>query len=205
MALEFHREHEIFPTQPEEIKRYVRDYHDHKKTDMIQAAALDRELAISYRNPPFKVGAAIMSKEPNQGPGQYSIYSGHNETPTKAFREGVAKRCAEKQALEQALAHQTNMVVAIVSVSKEISTGDSSQAHDALHPCGECRKMIRQMKAEGLLSDESIICNVNDSRLGPDGQWAQEERTVKDLLELYKDEEGVEEEKKEPADRKQAA
>ncbi len=185
MVKEYYRAHEILSTSPEEQAGYIRDYRD-KKNDLITAAALDRDNAVSYRD--FKVGSAIMSKEPNQAPGEYSLYSGHNYKPAPAEQEGVAKRCAEKMALEQALANHTKFIPAIVSVSDRISTGTDSAAHDALHPCEECRVMIRQLKKDGLLSGESIICNVNDSRLGASGQWAEEERTVDQLLSLYPEE-----------------
>ena len=187
MVKEFYRPHEILPTSAEQVARYIEDYRQHKKADLITAAAFDRDNAVSYRD--FKVGAAILSKEPNQGAGEYTIYSGHNYKPEPAEQEGVAKRCAEKMALEQALANHTNFIPAIVSVSDRISTGNDSHAHDALHPCNECREMIRQLKQQGLMSGQSIICNINDSRLGPDGQWAQEERTVDELLSLYVNEE----------------
>ena len=191
MVLEFYRHHEILPISPEDKARFIQDYKNNKKADLITAAAFARDNAVSYRN--FKVGAAIMSKEPNQASGEYSIYSGHNYKPEPAEQEGIAKRCAEKMALEQALANHTNFIPAIISVSDKISTGSDSQAHDALHPCNECRAMIRQLKKEGLLSGERIICNVNDSRLGRDGNWAEEERTVDELLSLYSGEETSEE------------
>lgn len=186
---QFYRPHEIRKPTPEEIERYVADY-ELKRDELIDAAAKDRDQAVSYRN--FKVGASVLSRNPGQKTGEYSIYSGHNYKPKEEFQEGVAKRCGEKQALEKALANLTEQVVAIVSVSDRISTGDSTRAHDALHPCSECRKMIRQMLKEGLISEQGIVCNVNDSRQGPDGKWAREERTVAELLNIYADADHVE-------------
>ena len=183
---QFYRPYELPPTNPEDLDRYIRDF-EVKREEMIKIAAEERDHAVSYRPVPFKVGSTVLSKEPNQAPGEYSIHAGHNYTPTKAVRDGVAKRCGEKQALEKALARQTKQIIAIVSVSDQISTGDDTKAHDALHPCPECRKMIRQMVKEGLISEQGIICNVNDTRTGPDGQWAREERTVGELLDMYED------------------
>lgn len=184
---QFYRPHELRPINPEILQQYLADY-EGKRDELIEAAADDRDRAVSYRN--FKVGSVLLSKDPNQAPGEYSIYSGHNYKPEPGHQEGVTKRCAEKQALEQALARHTEQIVAIISVSDQISTGDSSNAHDALHPCGDCRKMIRQMLTEGLINENGIICNVNDSRTGLDGKWVREERTVRELLNLYEKQEG---------------
>src|SRR3989344_3310908 len=85
MVLEFYRHHEILPISPEDKARFIQDYKNNKKADLITAAAFARDNAVSYRN--FKVGAAIMSKEPNQASGEYSIYSGHNYKPEKNLRK----------------------------------------------------------------------------------------------------------------------
>ena len=73
--------------------------------------------------------------------------------------------------------------LAIVTVSTESSTGDESAVHDVLHPCRDCRDLMRMTISAGILSRDSIVCNVNDAK----PKRVVEERTVGDLLDLYQD------------------
>jgi hypothetical protein len=75
------------------------------------------------------------------------------------------------------------VVVAILTISKEKNTGDPTKAVDALHPCKECRDMYRKMIKNGFLKEDTIICSANDSN----GEIVTEERTLKELLDLYND------------------
>ena len=133
-----------FTVTPEQWAAALRYYQEHKN-ELIQAAAVFREKAVSHREPPFLVGAAAMVIEPNLPAGEYAIYEGYNFTPAPGTRQGREKRCAERNALEAAEMH-AKLIVSITTISKEIHTGDPTQAHDALHPCKECRLMFRSFK-----------------------------------------------------------
>lgn len=135
------------------------------KMDLIRTAALARDRGISHRNPPFKVGCAVMGIEPNLDEGDYAVYYSSNFKPTPGEVRGNDKRCAERNALDGARG-QAKLIVALVTVSKEVSTGDPTKAHDALHPC-----------------EDTIICNANDAT----EEIKTEERNLGDLLRLYAD------------------
>ena len=57
------------------------------------------------------------------------------------------------------------LIVAIVAVSSETSTGEQTKEHGVVHSCRDCRDKIREMIAKGILRGDSIICNVNDSKI----------------------------------------
>ncbi len=176
-----------------EMAEFVDDFRHRFKKAMIQAAARNRDNAHSHRPKPFKVGCTMMTIDGGNLPGDYSVYSAYNFTPDATKRRGWEKTCAESNAMWAALEHGASLIVAIVTVSKELSTGDDSKAHDALHPCRDCRDKIRQLLGMGILRKDSIVLNVNDSDNSEDElmvhKWAEEERTVEQLLELYKDDE----------------
>lgn len=100
----------------------------------------------------------------------------------------MAKRCAERNGLNQTLGRRPKLklVLGIVSVSDQISTGDSTHAHDALHPCDECLKMIHQGMEEGFISPDTVMLNVNTSRFDKKGRPIREKTTVDKILRLYK-------------------
>jgi len=164
------------------------EYREYYKEKLIKGAARVRDKAISHRDPPFQVGCSLMTKEPGAAPDEYAVEFAHNFTLTPGKRVGQEKRCAERNAIEVALNNDAYLIVAMVTVSKEVSTGDETKAHDALHPCRECRDMLRHLKMRGILRGDSIICNVNDSKK-VDGKFPEEEKTVDELLNLYKDDE----------------
>lgn len=147
---------------------------------MIEAAAKSRDKATSYRG--FKVGASAMGIEPNLSPNEPVLYYSGNFKYSPGEVKGEDKRCAERNVLDAAKG-RAKVIVALVAVSKETHTGDPIKAHDILHPCKDCRDMFRKHLAEGFMREDSIICNVNDA-----GKEIKiEERTLKDLLDLYSD------------------
>jgi cytidine deaminase len=188
---QFYRPYEVGEVSPESFQKGLEEY-ERRKDELIDAAAKDRDNAVSYRG--FLVGSSMLSMDMTKPEGEFTIYSGHNYKPGPGEQHGAAKRCAEKQAFEKALANKTKMIMAIVSVSDRIATKEGIHNHDALHPCEECRKMMRQMLKENLLSEESMVCNVNDTKTGSDGKWLREERTVRQILDEYRKEDGLEEE-----------
>ena len=171
---------------PEKWKEFLDYYRTHRDA-LISEAALARDNGVSHRN--FKVGCALISVEPGLKEGEYAVYSAHNFTPTPANRTGWEKRCAERNAVEAAIEKGAFFIPAMVSVSRETSTGDeTTKAHDVLHPCLNCREMLRELMKTGVLRDESIICNVNDAeKPEKNTPYVVEEKTLKQLLEMYKD------------------
>ena len=97
---------------------------------------------------------------------------------------GENKLCAERNTLSGARG-QAKVIVALVTVSKETDTGDPTKAQGVLPPCKDCRDMFRKYLAEGFMREETIICNVNDAKK----ELKIEERTLKELLDLYSDDE----------------
>lgn len=165
------------------------EYYDEHQMELVKAAAFSRRTATSHRD--FKVGAAIMTIEPNLPEDEYGIYTSHNLNPYPGFNEGREKACAERMGLEAAKSWAKG-VVSITTVSKETTTGDHNKSHDALHPCSECRTMLRDMLKEGFVREDTIICNVNDAKKEVSINSTEEEiviekRTVKELLDLYDD------------------
>ena len=145
--------------------------------DLIMAAKINRDNAFSYRE--FKVGCAVAGIGSD---GEYVVYQGYNFKPQPGHVEGGEKRCAERNVLDEAQS-DTKAVFAIVTVSKEIDTGDPTKAHDALHPCRDCRTMFRELLKSGFLKEDTIILNANDSG----EKIITEKRTLKELLDLYSD------------------
>lgn len=182
------RDYEIPPERWAEALRY----YDEHRMELIKAAAFTRNTATSHRD--FKVGAAIMTIEPNLPEDEYGVYTSHNLNPYPGFNKKQGeKACAERTGLKIAK-DWSKGVVSITTVSKEISTGDHTKAHDALHPCLECRTMLRDLLKEGFIREDTVVCNVNDSRKevrmdSTTEDVAIEERTVKELLELYQNDE----------------
>jgi cytidine deaminase len=175
----------------ENMPDYLQDYREFFKQDLIAQAAEARDWAVSHRQPMFQVGCSIMTKpgDPREPENDYRVFTGYNYKPKPGPPvKGSQKRCAERRAVEQAIDNGTELIVAMVTVSRETSTGDATHAHDALHPCADCRAMMRALLEKGILRADSIMCNVNDSKKDKDGKWVEEERTVEKLLALYEDE-----------------
>lgn len=172
-----------FEVTPERWQKAVEHYKIHK-LDMVKAAVFSKRNAVSHRNPPFKVGSSAMGIEPNQPDGEYAVYQGYNFTPTPGARKGAEKRCAERNVLDVAK-NRAKVVVALLTVSKEIHTGDATKSHGVLHPCKECRMMLRNLLQQGLLREDSIMCHANDSS----PKIVFEETTLKELLQRYSDDE----------------
>ena len=171
------------PISQEEMDRHLQQYREHR-VELIFAAMRSRDkIAHSHRG--FKVGCALLTHDP-KNPEDYPVALSGNLTPYPAERNGWDKDCAERNTVREALKNDS-FIVAFVTVSKEISTGDEEGKHDAPHPCKECRKMFRELLVKNLLRPDSIVCNVNDKEVDTGGELKIEERTVKQLLDLYLD------------------
>jgi len=174
-------EMERFEVTPELWQRALKAYRE-ARTDLIRRAALARDQAVSYRG--FKIGCAAMGIEPPHygGEERFIGYDGCNVKLSPAIVRGTDKRCAERNTLE-AMKGWAKVINALVTVSKEANTGDEPRIHDVLHPCEDCRHLFREFLEEGFMREDTILCNVNDA----EEELKIEERTLRDLLDLYAD------------------
>jgi cytidine deaminase len=174
----------------QEFKEALAFYEEHRPA-FIKSAALCRDKAYSYREVPFKVGCAMVTISPNVPKGEYEVYQSYNFTPSGKLRKDWRKRCAERSAVHAAIDKKVKYIVALVTVSGETDTGDeNNKSTDVLHPCLDCRNMLRELKESGLVDNRTIICNANDTKKANNREGVVfEERNLKDFLELYKDDE----------------
>ena len=159
--------------------------YEKRREELVELAKQGRDSAISYRN--FKVGCAVMAKS-KDGRG-YVMHNAGNLKFTPGSPKGDDKRCAERNALDSILEEDVSEIMAIVTVSREtgVEAGEHPE-HEALHPCGGCRNMLRDLVKQGVIKDSTIIYNVNDDAIPEaDIDMIGEERTVGALLDEYKD------------------
>ena len=178
-------------TMAEHLKEYGR-YRD----ALVKAAQIVRDKAVSYRN--FKVGCAVMSWSRGLGD-NYLIRTAGNFKPAPRKEIGREKRCAERNALEAALTDAPEVIVAITTASHELTTEVGATEHDALHPCRDCRDLLRELMGQGVVRDETIVHSVYDSKQTTTVAnplqikrafiLSEDELTVKELLERYADDE----------------
>lgn len=166
----------------EEMDVRLAYYREHKN-QLIQAAIFTAKNGVSHREIPFRVGCSLLTVGEDTKPDEYPVYFAYNFKPEPGNVSGWSKRCAERNAVQSALEHRTKAIIALVTASTETSTGDPDLAHDALHPCADCRKMLQELLQNGVLRNDSMICNANYSN---PSDIKVEERTVEQLLELYK-------------------
>ena len=186
--MESHRAHAADTgSTPRERKRPPNWHEDYLRyrEPLIRTAAWTRDHAYSYRD--FKVGCVLMTIDPGVEPGEYRVYNAYNYKDAPGERFGNEKRCAERNVIEAAAQFGATDILAIVTVSKEKSTGDETLSHDALHPCRDCRDLMRMIITAGKMTKDSIICNVNDAN----PELVIEERAVGDLLDAYKKIDGL--------------
>ena len=170
-----------FVVSPERWNSALEIYRENRLA-IIKGAALIRENAVSYRG--FKVGCVAVGIEPNTSENEVAVYTGYNVKRQPGEVRGENKHCAERNVLSAARG-QAKVIVALVTVSKEVHTDDPTKAiHGVLHPCKDCRDMFREYLTEGFMREDTILCNVNDSERE---QLKIEERTPKELLDLYAD------------------
>ena len=176
------------------MTEHLRAYHERYRDALIEMAASARDKAVSHREKPFQVGSAVLTVD--QTPGkhpEYEMYASHNWTPTPGKRLDSDKRCAERNVLDGALLTDSkSLVVAITTVSRETSTGDET-THDVLHPCQECRTLLRQLIAQGNLRQDSVICSVNDATATDQVPIVIEEKTIREVLDLYPEDQSAHE------------
>lgn len=164
-----------------EWQEALRVFHEVRHS-LIPVAAGNRDHAESYRG--FKVGCVAFGIEPDPKTGgpKYLFYSGKNYKPYPKEQHGKDKLCAERIALA-GMQGSAKVIVSLVTVSKEKSTGDPTKAHDVLHPCRDCRDMLRDALKSGFARPDTIMCNVNDE----EKELKIEERTLEELLALYEE------------------
>jgi cytidine deaminase len=177
------RELENFTVTPE-MRSEALKYFKRNKSYLIQVAIEEEREAISHRDPPFQVGCVVLGIEPKYIGAHYGIYKGNNFTLKPGAKNknlGEDKLCAERRALKIAKL-RSKIVVAVITVSQELDTGDGNKSKKALHPCQECRLLFRELTKEGLLDENTIVCNINNKG---NEVIAEEERILKELLDLY--------------------
>jgi cytidine deaminase len=148
--------------------------------ELIAAAQLARDTAVSYRG--FLVGCSVFAW--HTGERQYKSYSAGNHRPEKGDSppRGVAKRCAERNAIDQALADGAQMIIGLVTVSTETHTGDESHGHSVLHPCEDCRELIATTPQ---ITEKAIFHGVHDHKGEQPGETViitQEEKPIREVL-----------------------
>lgn len=171
-----------YESQPHRVDRYLEAYESRLRRTMVLEAQKDRtEIAKNHRG--FLVGCAVAAVvQEGYGMEEAKIFSAGNYTPESKKKNSEAKWCAERIAINLALAEKGTFIPAIVTVSDRVDTGEGGQVHDVLHPCPECRNLLRHLIEEGIMDEETKVCNVNDSN--PD-KLIMEEHTLKELLEKY--------------------
>ncbi|MFA5926038.1 MAG: hypothetical protein WC831_03820 [Parcubacteria group bacterium] len=170
------------------MPRYL-GYYRECKEGLIIGAAMNRNYAVSWRQEPFQVGCTALTLDADFPDDQPVIHYGANFKPTKDWTKYHEKHCAERHAIESALAYDVKLIIAIVIVSREHDKGDDeNKPSEVLHSCLACRRMYRDLLKRGLLREDSMICFVNDSEVDEEGKPTKiQEMTVKELLDLYKD------------------
>jgi len=171
-----------------DVDRYMHFYNANMRQNLIREAQIARdELALSYRD--FKVGCAVVSiKKSLEGVEEIKYHSAGNFTPEDKKKMSEAKWCAERTSVHLALAEDGVFIPAIVTVSDRVDTGGGEDVHDVLHPCYDCRKLLRQLIGEKIMSPESKICCVNDK---DHDNLQVDERTVEELLRMYPNEDDL--------------
>ena len=171
-----------FDFTPEMMEEHLTYFWLHK-SEFIAKAMTERDRGISHRTPPFRVGCSAMAVGPHHQHGTYAMYWDHNETPVPAQRIAENKRCAERKTVERVLINECDVIIVLITVSREKSTGDEDE-HDVLHPCRECRDMFRELLSYGILRPNSLLVNVNDADAN---SIVEKEMTVEELLKSYED------------------
>jgi cytidine deaminase len=163
------------------------EYVEENLQKYVELAAKARTKAESHRG--FFVGCALDVVRGKNGVYIHDAYAAANNTPVKKEppATGPDKKCAERIATDAALDEDARLITAIVTISKESNhsrEAGHSQEHDVLHPCLDCRQMMRGLMALGILRPESMLYNVNDSDPKSPKTF---KKTVAEVLSIYKD------------------
>lgn len=132
---------------------------------LLAAMARDHE-AFSYRD--FLVGCSVAFKFNGSGKEtrheNIGVTFGGNFKKTSGKKDPERDKCAERKALERALALNPKFIHAIFTVSKERGVdSDEIEKHDVLHPCKGCRAYFKELMKQGLISPSTRLVNVKDS------------------------------------------
>lgn len=122
------------------------------------------------------------------------VTHGPNNTPVELVppATGDKKRCAERNALQIAVEHKKDELIAgIITESDKTDTSTNERnSHDVLHPCAECTIYIKDLVNKGKIRLETILVNANygdadsiDTAENRDPIF--EIHTVGDFLNLY--------------------
>jgi len=169
------------------MEQHLQYFRAHRR-EFIEKAREAWKLAKSYRG--FHVGCSLMAADLEGKNFIYDLYNGANWTPEekKPPATGANKRCAERVAVQAALDGNVKLIPAIITFSKETDISRLRETHvedtedDVLHPCLDCRQMMRALLVLGILRENTILCNINIKNGKNEKDWKINEMTVKDLL-----------------------
>lgn len=124
---------------PEPLQERVRRFCSYLPA-LYWAAEDMREIGATRQYRGFGVGAAVLAFRPNGFYRQdhYKIFAGHNSKE----RPDGPKCCAERRALENALAEGYVMAVGLAIVAPYQPDDTSGHECIVLHPCLDCRVMM---------------------------------------------------------------
>ncbi len=137
------------------------------RESLIRQARKASQQANSYRG--FQVGCAVLAYGPGNRAKNYRIFVGANLKPTP---DGP-KVCAEQIAIGSAVSHGYEQIIAIAVTGEPQPDTVSGLNPPTLHPCWECRTLLRTMPQ---VSEDMIILTTHNHR-GP-----REEHTLCELL-----------------------
>ena len=134
-----------------------------ERNRLVHEARAGMRLAYSYRG--FHVGCSVLAWHPTKG--WVSEYSG-NFKPKKKVQTGKELRCAERNALDAALNDECVKIAAIVTACEKGDANDLSK-EGVLLPCAECQKYFRELFADGLIDEDTILYSLRDYPLPKKG------------------------------------
>ena len=159
-------EHNNRPEITSERKAKGRVEYEKKKYEMVIKAILKHIEAVSYRG--LRVGASVLADNPSVK-GGFQVEASHNYKPRRLRQKGWDKLCAENNALTAVILDGADYISGIVVVSHHKVIGndpeDKNHSEHALHSCQNCRNLYRELIQQGIMSEETMICFVNDDSL----------------------------------------
>jgi len=141
---------------------------------LISRAQEASQYANSYRD--FQVGSAVLAFNPQatEPANSYHVFVGANLKPAK---DGP-KVCAEQIAIGSAIANGYSVIIALAVTGERQPDSKSGLNPPTLHPCWECRTLLRDMPQ--VSDDTFIITTFNHG--GP-----VEEHTMAEILAIHND------------------
>lgn len=163
------------PPSPERIQR-GREEFQKRKTSMILSAIRAHVEAISYRK--FRVGACTLAEYdfgPDKSRVSYKTEATHNAKFIKHHQPRWGKLCAENNgcyiSIQDGASYISALATACEKTVKEANLDpaehkiDENKSEKATHPCENCRNLFRELIRKNYMSEDTVICCVNDEPL----------------------------------------